>query len=113
MQRTCFPLRCPRIGFAFTAVLALATLPITATAACTVKGGGTSPMLGYAGNHVGEKNLLAAPTVAAHLERLPPHVRQHLDRNLDVAGEINLIGCHLVLSGNAPHMAARKTRSWT
>jgi hypothetical protein len=85
------------------ALLALLALPIAAPAACTVKDGGVSPMLDYAGNYVSDKNLLAAPAVAARLKRLPVEVRQHLRRNLDVAGPIDLVGCDLVLSGNAPH----------
>jgi len=74
--------------------------PLAASAACTGK---LAAMQAYAGNYVGDKNLLAAPAVAARLQQLPTALRQHLERNLDVAGPIDLIDCSLVLRGNAPH----------
>ncbi|HEX5488561.1 MAG TPA: hypothetical protein VFX04_05380 [Rhodanobacteraceae bacterium] len=103
MQCIQHPHRHCRIHCALIALLALATLPTAATAACTTKDGGVSPMQAYAGNYLNDKNLLAAPAVAARLKSLPVPVRQHFERNLDVAGQIDLVGCHLVVAGNAQH----------
>ena len=86
------------------AVLAL-TLLSPAAAACSGK---LESLQSYAGNYVSERNLMTAPSVAARLMRIPSALRQHLERNLGVAGPIDLIGCHLVLAGSAPHMGSEE-----
>lgn len=86
-------------------LLTLFALPSATSAACT---GEHADMQSYAGNYVSDRNLLAAPLVAARLQRLPAQVRAHLNHNLDVAGPIDLISCHLVLTGNAPHMGGEE-----
>lgn len=108
MRITPNPRRSSRIVPALAVSCALAVLPMATSAACNVQGGGTSPLQSYAGNYVSDRNLLAAPAVAARLKRLPAQVRRHLERNLDVAGQIDLVGCHLVLAGNAPHMGGEE-----
>ena len=90
-----------RRNLLFATLLILAALPFGASAACIGK---YAYLQSYAGNYIGDMNLLAVPPVAARLAELPASLRRHFERNLDVAGPIDLIGCHLVLSGNAPHM---------
>jgi hypothetical protein len=46
---------------------------------------------------------LADPGVAGRLDPLLGPERGHLQRNLAVSGSIDLIACHLVISGNAEH----------
>jgi hypothetical protein len=62
-------------------------------------------LMSYAGTYTGEAHvpLDANPAVRTRLDRLPESVREHLARNLDARGAVDLIGCHLVLSGNAAH----------
>lgn len=90
------------------ACLALAAASGSVGAACVTRAGGVPPLLDYAGHDTGERNLLAAPAVAAGLAHLTPAVRQYLVRNLDVGGPIDLVGCHLVLTGNAPHLGGEQ-----
>ncbi|HEX5463121.1 MAG TPA: hypothetical protein VFW88_00210 [Burkholderiales bacterium] len=92
-------------GIAGAAALACAALPLAAPAACTGK---YAAMQSWAGSYLHEKNLLAAPPVAARLQQLPATVRNHLKRNLFVAGTIDLVGCGLVLTGIAAHMGGEE-----
>lgn len=96
------------IAIAFVLLPALAGASAVASPACMAKGGRPSPMLAYVGSDAAGRNLLAAPAVAASLARLPVSVRAHFERNLDVSGPVDLIGCHLVLSGNAPHLGGEE-----
>lgn len=70
--------------------------------------GALAGLQSYAGKYRADQDLLAAPAVAARLARLPQDVRQRLQRNLDVSGPARLDACHLVLSGNAPHMGTEQ-----
>jgi hypothetical protein len=90
---------------AYAAALLFAALPLAAPAACTGK---YAAMQSWAGSNLHEKNLLAAPPVAARLQQLPAAVRNHLKRNLFVAGTIDLVGCGLVLTGIAAHMGGEE-----
>lgn len=99
------PVRRFRRNASLAALLMLTGLPVVASAACSGK---LAALQSYAGNSVSDWNLPAAPAVAARLSRLPAPIHQHLERNLDVAGPIDLIGCHLVLSGNAAHMGGEE-----
>jgi len=108
MQPVQLPCRRHHIAIAPALLLALAGTPAAASPACVAKGGGLPPMLDYVGRDAAGRNLLAAPSVAASLARLPVSVREHFERNLDVSGPVDLIDCHLVLSGNAPHMGGEE-----
>lgn len=90
---------------ALAAVLLAGLLPATASAACAGK---LSMLQPYAGQYLADHGLLDAPALAAVLQRLPAGERLHLRRNLDVSGPIELAGCHLVVSGNAPHMGTEQ-----
>jgi len=87
------------------ALLALTCTPFTVSAACAGKG---ANLQSFAGKYLADHNLLAAPAVAARLQRLPEKERLHLQRNLDVSGPILLDGCHLVITGNAQHMGTEQ-----
>ena len=67
-------------------------------------------LLHYAGSSRGDitTTLEDDPAVRARLERVPASVRAHLKRNLDVRGPVDLVACHLVLSGNAAHMGGEE-----
>lgn len=93
-------IRCICRNPAWAALLASIACPFTASAACTGK---LAAMQAYAGNYVSDKDLLAAPAVAARLQQLPAPLREHLERNLGVAGLIDLVDCSLLLTGNAAH----------
>jgi hypothetical protein len=56
----------------------------------------------YAGNPDSDA-LLREPAVRAQLQKLLGAQLAHLERNLNVRGEIDLVGGALSLSGNAPH----------
>lgn len=92
-------------GAVFTGAPALAPAgapalaPVAPAPACS---GRLAPLLRYAGTYRGER-LLAEQAVAEGLRRLPHAAAAHLRRNVEVAGPVALIGCHLVVSGNAPH----------
>jgi hypothetical protein len=82
-------------------LLALAALPPTAAAACS---GRYSSMQSYAGKTIYATHFLDTPPVAARLAQLSGKTQLHLKRNLDVSGPLKLVDCHLVATGNAPHM---------
>ncbi len=88
-----------------TVVLALAFSPFTASAACT---GTNAGLESWAGKYLADHNLLAAPAIASRLQRLSAKQRLNLRRSLDVSGPIRLDACHLVVSGNAPHMGTEQ-----
>lgn len=74
------------------------------TQACA-KDGKLSALIRYAGSDRSSGGILLDqdPAVQAFVMRLPAKERAHLERNLDVRGPVDLISCHLVLSGNAIH----------
>lgn len=84
-----------------TASLAMVAAP-AAGARCTGK---HAALMRYAGHDALDPgpSLLETPLLHARLEHLPAALRIHLLRDLDVRGPVDLIGCHLVLSGNAEH----------
>jgi hypothetical protein len=86
-------------------LLAMAVLPFPAAAACSGK---LADLQSYAGKSGVIDDLLSAPAIATRLARLSAQTRQHLERNLDVSGPMQLTGCHLVASGNAPHMGTEQ-----
>lgn len=61
-----------------------------------------------AGEYASDDHFFGAPLVANALDRLPLELRTHLRRNLAVSGPIQLTDCHLVLTGNAPHMGTEQ-----
>ncbi|MGH8190904.1 MAG: hypothetical protein ACREP2_05605 [Rhodanobacteraceae bacterium] len=87
------------------ALLVLVVLPFTASAAC---GGKDADLQSFAGKYLADHNLLAAPAIASRLQRLSSTQRLNLKRSLDVSGPIRLDACHLVVSGNAPHMGTEQ-----
>ncbi len=93
------------IAAAFLAVL----LPFTAAQACS-KNGKLAGLMHYAGSTRDDfpTALDDDPAVQARLQGLPTPVRAHLKRNLDVRGPVDLVSCHLVLSGNADHMGGEE-----
>lgn len=62
----------------------------------------------HVGQYAWDDRFFSEPLVAGALARLPLELRTHLRRNLSVAGPIQLTDCHLVLSGNAPHMGTEQ-----
>jgi hypothetical protein len=89
--------------------LLVSLLPFATAQACS-KTGKLARLMHYAGNYSSgtpdplDKN----PAVQDWLRHLPASVRVHLKRNLDVRGPVNLVDCHLVLSGNADHMGGEE-----
>lgn len=53
-------------------------------------------------------HFLKEPPVRAELQRLLGAQRGHLERNLNVAGSIDLVGGVLKVSGNAPHQGTEE-----
>ncbi|HEX5353384.1 MAG TPA: hypothetical protein VFW60_04835 [Rhodanobacteraceae bacterium] len=100
-------LACIRMGSAalFLPLLVLAALPLTAAAACSGK---YASMQSYAGKSIYATHFLDTPLVAARLAQLPGKTRLHLKRNLDVSGPLKRVDCHLVVTGNAPHMGTEQ-----
>lgn len=94
-----------RRGVLATLLLSLAAIAFNASAAC---GGKLAELQSFAGKYPAHANLLDAPALDAILARLPGSEALHLKRNLDVSGPAELSGCHLVLSGNAPHMGTEQ-----
>lgn len=90
---------------ALLATLALAIAPRAAFAACTGK---LAELVAHAGQYRGKHDVLQAPAMVERLARLPEELHLHLQRNLDVSGPAQLEACHLVLSGNAPHMGTEQ-----
>ncbi len=87
-------------------ILALLLLVFSALPFAALACHGKHPQLkAYIGTH---KDLLAASVVARQLAKLPGTVRRHLERNLDVAGPVRLMNCHVVLTGNAPHQGGQE-----
>ncbi|TAM41685.1 MAG: hypothetical protein EPN32_07290 [Rhodanobacter sp.] len=103
MNATCGTLACARRGVQL--LLVLAAIPFAASATC---GGKWANLQSYAGKYRADDNLLDAPTLAARLARLPGKERAHLQRNLDVSGPARLDACHLIVTGNAPHMGTEQ-----
>lgn len=83
----------------------LAGASANAAAACTGK---LAALQSYAGKYLSDADPLDAPSLAAVLERLPDDEIAHLRRNLDVSGAVELVDCHLVWVGNAPHMGTEQ-----
>jgi hypothetical protein len=86
-------------------LLVLVAISFNAAAACSGK---LANLQSYAGNYRATSDLLAAPELATLLQRLPGDEATHLTRNLDVSGPVMLVNCHLVVSGNAPHMGTEQ-----
>ena len=86
-------------------LLALASLPFAASASCAGK---LASLQSYAGMHRTGQDLLSAPDIEARLARLPGNDQLPLKRNLDASGPVQLDACHLVVSGNAPHMGTEQ-----
>ncbi|MGA7799293.1 MAG: hypothetical protein WCC36_00645 [Gammaproteobacteria bacterium] len=80
-----------------------------AAQACS-KAGKLAGLIHYAGSVTGDfpTALDGDPAVQARLQRLSPAVQAHLKRNLDVRGPVDLVSCHLVISGNADHMGGEE-----
>lgn len=91
-------LRTRRRGL-FLLLLSLAVLAAHAQEACP---GTHAHLLAYAGTYQTQQ-LLAEPAVAAALAHLVGAELAHLHSNLSVTGSIDLIGCDLVIAGNADH----------
>lgn len=93
-----------RLGLAVLSAVLLAS-PVSAVWACA-KTGKLAGLIRYAGTNYGDlpTTLEDDPAVQARLQRLPETVRKHLRRNLEVRGPVDLVGCHLVVRGNAPQM---------
>ncbi len=91
-------------GLAAVLILAVAVFAARASHACAADGA-LAGLLRYAGRDAlgGAGQLDTDPAVQGHLRRLPDNVREHLQRNLDVRGPVDLVSCHLVLEGNAEH----------
>lgn len=53
-------------------------------------------------------HFLKEPPVRSELQRLLGAQRGHLERNLNVAGSVDLVGGALQLSGNAPHQGTEE-----
>ena len=70
-------------------------------------GEGQSLLRRYVGTNETDQ-LLREPWVKIELGRLLGSQRQHLERNLDVRGAVDLIGGHLSVSGNAPHQGTEE-----
>jgi len=79
--------------------LVLLAMSTTATAnpACHGK---LAFLQAYAGSYESQE-LLSEPDVTRHLENLPVTVLKHLRKNLNVSGPVDLVSCHLVVTGNA------------
>ncbi|MDE2148772.1 MAG: hypothetical protein KGJ55_02820 [Gammaproteobacteria bacterium] len=77
----------------------LLTVSATAAAAPTCHGKLASLQV-YAGGYDGRK-LLAEPAVAVPLTKLLGPALRQLQKTLDVAGPVDLVGCNLVVAGNA------------
>ena len=93
----------PRSSCCLATVLVLSLLwSCTGLAACA---GPYAELETYAGR---DDNFFDEPLVVDALARLPLELRTHLRRNLSVAGSPQLEGCHLVLTGNAPHMGTEQ-----
>jgi hypothetical protein len=92
------------MGCLCTCLLARVSLP-GAVQACS-QNGKLFTLMHYAGSDGGDfpGGLGAEPLVRASLQRLPPSVQAHLFRNLEVHGPVDLVSCHLALSGNVAHM---------
>ncbi len=67
-------------------------------------------LVSYAGTYAGDTPtaLDADPVVSSRLQHLSASVRAELKRDLEVRGAVDLIQCHLALSGNAPHMGGEQ-----
>ena len=87
------------------ACLLLGLVSLGSAQACSPNGR-LSALAHYAGSQDGDfpTTLYGEPAVQARLQRLPPTVLTHLQRNLEVRGPVDLVACELVLSGNAAHM---------
>jgi hypothetical protein len=83
----------------------LAALPLNAAAACSGK---YASMQSYAGKSIYATHFLDTPLVSERLQRLPEKLHLHLKRNLDVSGPLKRVDCHLVVTGNAPHMGTEQ-----
>lgn len=86
-------------GFVSLLLLMSAVSPARAGQGCS---GVLSRLMPYAGTYYSAQ-LLKQPAVSSALGRLLGDEEQHLKNNLNVAGPIDLIGCSLVVSGNAEH----------
>ena len=84
-------------------------LPPASVLACS-QTGKLAGLMHYAGSGRGDTpaTLDEDPAVQARLQRLPASVRAHLKRKLDAQGPVDLVSCHLVLSGNADHMGGEE-----
>ncbi len=96
-------------GLTVLAAVLLAGL-FPATGLACGKTGKLAALISYVGTRYGDlpATLDTDPAVQARLKRLPAPVRAHLKRNLDVRGPVDLIDCHLVVSGNADHMGGEE-----
>ncbi len=81
-------------GLRLLVLLALLTLPFAASATCTGK---YASLTSYAGGNA-DSRFFADPVIAARFGKLPVKVRHTLKRNIDEMA-VNLVGCHLVISG--------------
>ena len=64
--------------------------------------GTLNKLLPYAGTYLTDQ-LLGEPEVTAGLQQLLGKEVDHLRSNISVTGAVDLIACHLVISGNAEH----------
>jgi hypothetical protein len=87
-------------GFVFTASCAN---PWTTTHAKDACPGAWSRLLPYAGTYLTDQ-FLAEADLARALDGLLGPELEHLRANISVTGSIDLVGCSLVVSGNADHM---------
>jgi hypothetical protein len=79
-------------------LIALIAASPAASAACS---GNLASLQSSAGSRTAETNLLATPPIAARLAALPRRLRDLVHRS--AGGTIDLVGCHLVVSGSTPH----------
>lgn len=64
-------------------------------------------LLAYAGTY-DQGAVLGDPAVSASLDGLLGPEREHLQETLAVSGSIDLVACHLVISGNAEHQGGER-----
>jgi hypothetical protein len=85
------------------AALILLALPGAASAACV---GEYAPLAKYAGGE--PSKFLDSPPVKARLKALLGSAEARFKEDLEVSGPVDLIGCELVLNGNAAHQGGER-----
>jgi len=84
--------------------LSACTAPEAASQGCE---GTAAHLMSYAGSYDTDA-FLNEPEVSAAIARLMGGERDHLLANVAVRGSIDLVGCELVISGNAEHQGGEE-----